>query len=94
MENLNKSEILFAVLIYATKKGAYFSKVERIFINQERGQLMANETAIENELEIPYPKLFKSSKGLKAKIDFVVVKIQNEEKIQNEILQQMKEVLK
>lgn len=90
MENLNRAEMLFAVLIYATKKGILFSDVDRIFINQERAQLMAKE----NDESLPFSNEFKHSKILNCKINFLIVKIQNDLIIQDEILKQIKEVLK
>lgn len=94
MKNLNRAKMLFAVLIYATKKGLYFSDVDRIFINQERAQLMANETAKDNDESPPFPNEFKHPIGLNAKINFLVVKIKNDEIVLYEILDQINEVLK
>jgi hypothetical protein len=94
MENLNRAKMLFAVLIYTTKKGLYFSDVDRIFINQERGQLMANETAKDNDESPPFPNEFKHPVGLNAKINFIVNKINEDKIIRNEILDQIDEVLK
>lgn len=94
MENLNRAKMLFAVLIYATKKQINFSVVDRIFINQERAQLMANETAKEIGESPTFPNEFKHSKALNGKINFLIVKIQNDVTIQNQILSQMNEVLK
>jgi hypothetical protein len=94
MENLNRTKQLFAILIYATKKGASISCVERISINQERGRLMANDTAKDNNENPPFPNEFKHHKGLNEKINFFIDKINSDKIIRNEILEQINEVLK
>lgn len=92
MEKLDRSRKLFALLIYATKKKGYLSITDRILINQERGRLMANETALNNEDVIPFPKKYKYPKELKAKIKFLETKIENDQNLLFEILSQINEV--
>jgi len=66
MEREQRLELLQQVLEYCTAKGGVFSIGERICINQERGRLMDDEREVE-----PYPY----SKSLQAKIDFTIMKI-------------------
>jgi len=85
--------MLFAILIYATKKGLPLSVKQRIFINQERGQLMANETAIENDEPLPYPQRYEHVTEIKTNIDFISEKLHKDVSFHEDILNHINEVL-
>lgn len=83
-------EILFIVLKYDSRQILrHFSVSDRIFINQERGNIMANETAIYFYDKPINDKPYLQKQSLENKIDFVIEKVQNNEKIYNEILQEI-----
>lgn len=83
-DELSELELLYAILRYCTLKGRYFSSGERICINQQRGRLQAQKTAIDNDEVIEY-KPFEFSDQLIRKIDFVISKIDNQKSILHEL---------
>ena len=86
IDQISRLELLFALLRYSSLKGNYFTSGERICINQERGQILANQSAIERNEPIIYPP-FQYSKSLENKIKFVKSKISNDQKINvNELI--------
>lgn len=66
----NRLNQLHSVLQYCTEKGGFFTTGERICINQERGILIQEE----EELPVLIP-IHPHSEKLKAKIDFIIQKI-------------------
>lgn len=83
-EELTEHDLLYAILRFCTLKGRFFNTVERICINQQRGRLLAKQTAIDNDESIDY-KPFIFSDELIRKIDFVIGKIDNQKSILNEL---------
>lgn len=75
-EELSELDLFYVVLEYCTLKGRYFTTGERICINQQRGRLLAQQTAIENDEILDYIP-FEFSQQLIRKIDFVISKIDN-----------------
>jgi hypothetical protein len=83
-EELTEQDLLYAILRFCTLKGRYFSRGERICINQQRGRLLAQQTAIDNNETINYnPFVF--SDELIRKINFVINKIDNQKSILHEL---------
>jgi hypothetical protein len=79
-DELSELDLLYAILRYCTLKGRYFNIGERICINQKRGRLMAQQSAIDNDEIIDYES-FEFSDQLIRKIDFVTSKIDNQKSI-------------
>lgn len=84
---------LFLILKFCSKTNPYLSDVDRIYINQERAGLMANNSAI----ELDEPKLYNNqnnySKELQNKIDFIIEKINNNEKLFSEMMLEIKTII-
>lgn len=87
----SRIEILFIVLKFSSNFQQFFNTTERIFINQERGQKMANES----DLELGFPQRYEDyfqSELVESKIDFIIMKIENDENIYNSIIAEITEV--
>lgn len=84
-EELTEFDLLYAVLRFDTLKGRHFNIGERIYINQQRGRLLAQQTAIENHENLDYEP-FVFSGELIRKINFVIGKIDNQKSIVYELL--------
>lgn len=83
-EELTEHDLLYALLRFCTLKGRFFNIGESICINQQRGRLLAYQTAIDNDESIDYePFIF--SDELIRKINFVISKIDNQKSILHEL---------